>query len=44
MHSQKNSKIPMLIAANCDAGGDGAISDGTYIASGAQVKHQEVKK
>jgi len=35
---QKNSKIPMLIAANCDAGGDGAINDGTYIASAAQVE------
>jgi beta-N-acetylhexosaminidase len=35
---QKSSKVPMLIAANCDAGGDGAISDGTYIASGAQCE------
>lgn len=35
---QKNSKIPLLVAANCDAGGDGAITDGTYIASGAQVE------
>lgn len=35
---QKNSKIPMLIAANCDAGGDGAVKEGTYIASGAQVE------
>ena len=35
---QKSSKIPMLIACNCDAGGDGAISDGTYIASGAQCE------
>ena len=35
---QKNSKIPMLIAANCDAGGDGAIKDGTYIASATQVE------
>jgi beta-N-acetylhexosaminidase len=35
---QRSSKIPMLIAANCDAGGDGAVSDGTYIASGAQCE------
>lgn len=35
---QRFSKIPMLIAANCDAGGDGAIKDGTYIASGAQCE------
>jgi beta-N-acetylhexosaminidase len=35
---QRASKTPLLIAANCDAGGDGAISDGTYIASGAQCE------
>ena len=35
---QKASKIPMLIAANCDSGGNGAMSDGTYIASGAQTE------
>lgn len=35
---QRSSKIPMLIAANCDSGGDGAVSDGTYIASGAQCE------
>ncbi|MCU0263810.1 MAG: hypothetical protein MUF09_09090 [Candidatus Nanopelagicales bacterium] len=33
---QRNSKIPLLIAANCDQGGNGAAKDGTYIASGAQ--------
>ncbi|UEX90214.1 glycoside hydrolase family 3 protein [Staphylococcus ratti] len=33
---QKHSKIPLLIAANCDSGGNGACSDGTYIASAAQ--------
>mgnify|MGYP001144204567 CR=1 FL=1 len=33
---QAASKIPLLIAANCDSGGNGACSDGTYIASGAQ--------
>lgn len=35
---QKNTKIPLLVAANCDAGGNGACSDGTYIASGAQAE------
>jgi len=35
---QKSSKIPLLIACNCDSGGDGAVSDGTYIASGAQCE------
>ncbi len=32
---QEQSKIPLLVAANCDQGGNGAASDGTYIASGA---------
>lgn len=35
---QAKSKIPLFVAANCDAGGNGACSDGTYIASGAQVE------
>lgn len=35
---QEASKVPLLVACNCDAGGDGAISDGTYIASGAQCE------
>lgn len=35
---QKVSKVPLLIAANCDAGGNGAISDGTYVASAAQCE------
>ncbi len=35
---QEDSKIPLLVAANCDAGGNGAANDGTYIASGAQVE------
>lgn len=35
---QKFSKIPMLVAANCDSGGNGACKDGTYIASAAQVE------
>jgi beta-N-acetylhexosaminidase len=33
---QADSRIPLLIAANCDSGGNGACSDGTYVASGAQ--------
>ena len=32
------SKIPLLVAANCDSGGNGACSEGTYIASGAQAE------
>ena len=32
---QENSKIPLLIACNCDSGGNGAMADGTYIASSA---------
>lgn len=35
---QAYSKIPLLVAANCDSGGNGACSDGTYIASGAQCE------
>jgi beta-N-acetylhexosaminidase len=35
---QGSSKIPLLIAANCDAGGDGAVGNGTYIASAAQCE------
>lgn len=35
---QTDSKIPLLIAANCDSGGNGACSDGTYIASGAHCE------
>ena len=33
---QTASKIPLLVAANCDSGGNGACTDGTYIATGAQ--------
>jgi len=32
---QTKSKIPVLIAANCEAGGNGALLEGTYVASGA---------
>ena len=34
---QKNSKIPMLIAANLEAGGDGIIEEGTRLGSPMQV-------
>lgn len=33
---QSQTKIPLLVAANCDSGGDGAVKGGTYISSGAQ--------
>ncbi len=32
---QENSKLPLLIACNCDSGGSGACSDGTHIATAA---------
>lgn len=35
---QAASKVPLLVAANCDSGGDGAVKGGTYIASGAQAE------
>jgi len=35
---QAASRVPLLVAANCDSGGNGAASDGTYIASGAQTE------
>jgi len=35
---QTDSQIPLLVAANCDSGGNGACADGTYIASGAQAE------
>jgi beta-N-acetylhexosaminidase len=35
---QGASKIPMLVAANCDSGGNGAMTDGTHVASGAQTE------
>ena len=33
---QENSKIPLLIASNCEQGGVGGVEGGTYVASGAQ--------
>lgn len=32
---QKYSKVPVLIAANCEAGGNGAVGAGTLVATGA---------
>lgn len=34
---QENSRIPLLIAANCDNGGDGCLSDGTFVATAAEA-------
>ena len=34
---QKYAKIPLLIACNTETGGNGACSDGTYIASGIKI-------
>ena len=41
---QSNSKIPMLIAANLENGGNGAISDGTFFANPMQVAAAEDPK
>lgn len=32
---QEKSRIPVLIAANCESGGNGAVGEGTFVASGA---------
>lgn len=32
---QENSRLPLLIACNCDNGGSGACSDGTHVATAA---------
>ena len=32
---QEKSRIPLLIAANCENGGKGAVSEGTFVATGA---------
>ena len=37
-HLQAESKLPLLIAANCDNGGDGCCGDGTYVATAAAVE------
>lgn len=33
---QQNSKIPLLIAANCDEGGNGVVPEGTFVATAAE--------
>src|SRR5699024_12213934 len=35
---QRHTKVPVLVAAICDSGGNGACKDGTYIASAAQCE------
>lgn len=35
---QSNTKVPLLVAANCDSGGNGAMSDGTYVAKAAMCE------
>ena len=37
-HLQTESNLPLLIAANCDNGGDGCCTDGTYVATAAAVE------
>lgn len=34
---QTKSKIPLLIAANTEAGGNGACTDGTYVGNGVKI-------
>lgn len=34
---QKYAKVPVFIACNTEAGGDGACADGTYIGSGVKI-------
>ena len=34
---QKHSRIPLLIAANCDTGGAECVPDGTYVSTAAQA-------
>ena len=34
---QDKSRIPLLIAANCDNGGDGCLIDGTFVATAAEA-------
>lgn len=41
---QQHSKVPLLVAANCDSGGNGACKDGTYIASAAQCEAAQDSK
>ncbi len=41
---QKYAKIPIFIACNTEAGGDGACSDGTYIGSGVKIAATQNEK
>ncbi|MBQ3422758.1 MAG: beta-hexosaminidase, partial [Romboutsia sp.] len=41
---QENSKIPLLIAANTEAGGNGACTDGTYIGNEVKIASTNDKK
>ena len=41
---QENSRIPLLIAANCDNGGDGCLSEGTFVATAAEAAAGEGTK
>lgn len=41
---QENSRIPLLIAANCDNGGDGCLPEGTYVATAAEAAAGEGTK
>lgn len=34
---QKHSEIPLLIACNCDDGGNGALPEGTFVATAAEA-------
>ena len=36
-HAQSRSKIPLLVASNIEAGGNGACSDGTHVATPLQT-------
>ena len=41
---QENSKIPLLIAANTEMGGNGACTDGTYIGNDVKIAATNDKK
>ncbi|MDE6181800.1 MAG: beta-hexosaminidase, partial [Eubacteriales bacterium] len=41
---QENSKIPLLIAANTEAGGNGACTDGTYVGTETKIGAANDKK
>lgn len=41
---QENSKIPLLIAANTESGGNGACTDGTYVGNEVKIAATNDKK